>query len=90
MTTFPSSGRLMAPYNYHQPCLGSSSSNSSCRSAEHPGEAIPDHLASFFFQKSTLPYNLALEAMREQPGGQPGKANTRPQSRVATSGLRRH
>lgn len=43
MTTFPSSGRLMAPYNYHQACLGSSSSNSSCRSAEHPGEAILHH-----------------------------------------------
>ncbi|GAB5569011.1 pancreatic progenitor cell differentiation and proliferation factor-like [Prionailurus iriomotensis] len=114
MAAIPSSGSLVATHDYYRRRLGSTSSNSSCGSAEYPGEAIPHHpglpkadpghwWASFFFGKSTLPFmatvleslersespqassgsiacHLALEAMRKQPGGQPGKANTRPQS----------
>nr|XP_008505852.1 PREDICTED: uncharacterized protein LOC103540946 [Equus przewalskii] len=94
--------------------LGSTSSNSSCGSAEYPGEAIPHHpglpkadpghwWTSFFFGKSTLPFmatvlespehsespqassstitcDLAPEASRKQPGGQPAKANAGPRS----------
>ncbi|CAD7690393.1 unnamed protein product [Nyctereutes procyonoides] len=48
-------------------CLGSTFCNSSCGSAEYPGEAIPHHLgvpmvdpghcwASFFSRKSTFPF----------------------------------
>uniref|UniRef100_A0A9L0J964 Pancreatic progenitor cell differentiation and proliferation factor n=1 Tax=Equus asinus TaxID=9793 RepID=A0A9L0J964_EQUAS len=88
--------------------------NSSCGSAEYPGEAIPHHpglpkadpghwWASFFFGKSTLPFmatvlespehsespqassstitcDLAPEASRKQPGGQPAKTNAGPPS----------
>ncbi|EPY72585.1 pancreatic progenitor cell differentiation and proliferation factor [Camelus ferus] len=66
MAAIPSSGSLMATHDYRR-CLGCTSSNSSCRSAEYPGEAIPHHpgvpkadlghwWASFFFGKSTLPF----------------------------------
>ncbi|XP_027455918.1 pancreatic progenitor cell differentiation and proliferation factor-like [Zalophus californianus] len=47
IAAIPSSGSLVATHDYHQPGLGSTSSNSSCRGAEHPGEAIPHHPASF-------------------------------------------
>ncbi|XP_044768838.1 pancreatic progenitor cell differentiation and proliferation factor-like [Neomonachus schauinslandi] len=114
LAAIPSSGSLVASHDYYWCRLGSLSSNSSCRSAEYAGEAIPHHRslpkadpghwwASFFFGKSTLPYSaavlesperlassqasssrilwdLALEAMRKQPGGQPGKANMGPPS----------
>uniref|UniRef100_A0A673T188 Pancreatic progenitor cell differentiation and proliferation factor n=1 Tax=Suricata suricatta TaxID=37032 RepID=A0A673T188_SURSU len=114
MAAIPSSGSLVATHDYYPRRLGSTSSNSSCGSAEYPGEAIPHHpglpkadpghwWASFFFGKSTLPFmatvlvspersespqassglipcDPALEAMRKQPGGQPGTANTGPQS----------
>ncbi|XP_004410175.1 PREDICTED: pancreatic progenitor cell differentiation and proliferation factor [Odobenus rosmarus divergens] len=114
MAAIPSSGSLVATHDYYRRRLGSTSSNSSCGSAEYGGEAIPHHpglpkadpghwWASFFFGKSTLPFmatvlespersespqaspgtitcDLALEAMRKQPGGQPGKANTGPPS----------
>nr|XP_045360759.1 pancreatic progenitor cell differentiation and proliferation factor-like [Camelus bactrianus] len=46
MAAIPSSGSLMATHDYRR-CLGCTSSNSSCRSAEYPGEAIPHHPASF-------------------------------------------
>ncbi|XP_004404768.1 PREDICTED: uncharacterized protein LOC101370521 [Odobenus rosmarus divergens] len=107
LAAIPSSGSLVASHDYYWCRLGSPSSNSSCRSAEYAGEAIPHHpslpkadpghwWASFFFGKSTLPYSaavlespeslassqasssrilwdLALEAMRKQRGGQPAK-----------------
>ena len=37
----PSSGSLVATHNYYRRRLGSTSSNSSCGSAEYTGEAIP-------------------------------------------------
>ncbi|EFB18811.1 hypothetical protein PANDA_015264, partial [Ailuropoda melanoleuca] len=147
MAAIPSSGSLVATHDYYRRHLGSSSSNSSCGSAEYAGEAIPHHpgecratpfrwgapsggnpissgqqhhdpnlllsglpkadpghwWASFFFGKSTLPFmatvlespecsespqassgtitcDLVLGAMRNQPGGRPGKANTGPPS----------
>uniref|UniRef100_A0A667GMW1 Pancreatic progenitor cell differentiation and proliferation factor n=1 Tax=Lynx canadensis TaxID=61383 RepID=A0A667GMW1_LYNCA len=121
MAAIPSSGSLVATHDYYRrksAAWVSTSSNSSCGSAEYLGKgthhptlpvsglpkADPGHWwASFFFGKSTLPFmatvlesperseppqassgsiacDLALEAMRKQPGGQPGKANTRPQS----------
>ncbi|XP_070229098.1 pancreatic progenitor cell differentiation and proliferation factor-like [Bos mutus] len=46
MGAIPSSGSLVATHDYCQRCLGSTSSNSSCGSAEYPGEAIPHHPAS--------------------------------------------
>ena len=39
---------------------------------------------------STITCDLALEAMRKQPGDHPGKANTRPQSWVATTSHQAH
>uniref|UniRef100_A0A8C0YZJ5 Pancreatic progenitor cell differentiation and proliferation factor n=3 Tax=Canis lupus TaxID=9612 RepID=A0A8C0YZJ5_CANLF len=110
MTAVPSSGSIVTTHNYYLCHLVSTSSNSSCGSAEDPGEGIPHHpgllkanlghwWARFFFRRSTLPFmaivlespeplgslqnssgkitcDLALEAMRKQPGGQPGKTNT--------------
>ncbi|CAD7690265.1 unnamed protein product [Nyctereutes procyonoides] len=63
----PSSGSLLATLSCYWSCLGSTSSNSSCRNAEYPGEAIPHppglpkaypghSWASFFFRNSTLPF----------------------------------
>ncbi|XP_036281862.1 pancreatic progenitor cell differentiation and proliferation factor [Pipistrellus kuhlii] len=114
MAAIPSSGSLVATHDYYRRRLGSTSSNSSCGSAECPGEAIPHPpglpkadpghwWASFFFGKSTLPFmatvlespehsdspqaarsvitcDLAGEATRKQPGGQPGRANAGPPS----------
>ncbi|XP_005602078.1 pancreatic progenitor cell differentiation and proliferation factor [Equus przewalskii] len=114
MAAIPSSGSLVATHDYYRRRLGSTSSNSSCGSAEYPGEAIPHHpglpkadpghwWASFFSGKSTLPFmttvlespehsespqassstitcDLAPEASRKQPGGQPAKANAGPRS----------
>ncbi|XP_035579097.1 pancreatic progenitor cell differentiation and proliferation factor-like [Zalophus californianus] len=72
MAAMPSSGLLMATCDYHLHRPGSPSSNSSCRSAEYAGEAIPHHpradphhwWASFFFGKSTLPF---MATMLESP-----------------------
>nr|KAF6423426.1 pancreatic progenitor cell differentiation and proliferation factor [Rousettus aegyptiacus] len=115
MAAIPSSGSLVATHDYYRRRLGSTSSNSSCGSAECPGEAIPHHpglpkadpghwWASFFFGKSTLPFmatvlespehspspqassssmitcDLAQEATRKQPGGQPSTTNPGPPS----------
>ncbi|XP_024856181.1 pancreatic progenitor cell differentiation and proliferation factor isoform X2 [Bos taurus] len=46
MAAIPSSGSLVATHDYYRRRLGSTSSNSSCGSAEYPGEAIPHHPAS--------------------------------------------
>ncbi|XP_073744451.1 pancreatic progenitor cell differentiation and proliferation factor isoform X1 [Callorhinus ursinus] len=67
MAAIPSSGSLVATHDYYRRRLGSTSSNSSCGSAEYAGEAIPHHpglpkadpghwWASFFFGKSALPF----------------------------------
>ncbi|ELK03264.1 pancreatic progenitor cell differentiation and proliferation factor [Pteropus alecto] len=67
MAVVPSRGYLMATHDYYWCRLDSSSSNSSCGSAESPGEAIPHHpglpkadpahwWVSFFFGKSALPF----------------------------------
>uniref|UniRef100_A0A452QPA3 Pancreatic progenitor cell differentiation and proliferation factor n=1 Tax=Ursus americanus TaxID=9643 RepID=A0A452QPA3_URSAM len=67
MAAIASSGSLVATHNSYQHRLGSTSSNSSCRSAEYPGEAILHHpslpkahlghwWASFFLGKSTVPF----------------------------------
>ncbi|XP_044118597.1 pancreatic progenitor cell differentiation and proliferation factor isoform X1 [Neovison vison] len=145
MAAIPSSGSLVATHDYYRRRLGSTSSNSSCGSAECAGDAIPhppgecrsappggtisrdptrsgqqEHgstlflsglpkadpghwWASFFFGKSTVPFmatvlesperseppqassgtitsDSALEAVRKQPGGRPGKANVGPPS----------
>ena len=67
MGAIPFSGALVATHDYSRRCLGFTSSNSSCGSAEYPGEAIPYHpslpkadpghwWASFLFGKSTLPF----------------------------------
>ncbi|XP_029912439.1 pancreatic progenitor cell differentiation and proliferation factor B-like [Myripristis murdjan] len=66
MAAIPSSGSLIATHDYYRRRLGSTSSNSSCGSAEYTGEVIPHHpglprqdsghwWASFFFGKQNLP-----------------------------------
>ncbi|CAD7667254.1 unnamed protein product [Nyctereutes procyonoides] len=61
-----SHSKAAIPQDCYPCCRGSTTSNRSCISAEHPREAIPHHLclpkahlghwwASFFFRKSTLP-----------------------------------
>ncbi|XP_023063209.1 pancreatic progenitor cell differentiation and proliferation factor-like isoform X2 [Piliocolobus tephrosceles] len=47
MAAIPSSGSLLATYDYYRRCLDSTSSNSSCGSTECPGEVIPHPPASF-------------------------------------------
>ncbi|XP_035582305.1 pancreatic progenitor cell differentiation and proliferation factor-like [Zalophus californianus] len=65
MAATPCSGSLVATHDYCQCHWGSTSSNSSCGSAEYPGDAMPHHpslpqadpghwCASFFFGKFTL------------------------------------
>ncbi|XP_062939206.1 pancreatic progenitor cell differentiation and proliferation factor-like [Cynocephalus volans] len=67
MAAIPSSGSLMATHNYYWHRLSSTSSNSSCGSADYSGEALPLHpglpivnpahwWVSFFFRKSMLPF----------------------------------
>ncbi|XP_040588803.1 pancreatic progenitor cell differentiation and proliferation factor isoform X2 [Mesocricetus auratus] len=67
MAAIPSSGSLVATHDYYRRRLGSSSSNSSCGSAEYPGDAVPQSpglpkadpghwWTSFFFGKPTLPF----------------------------------
>ncbi|XP_029974894.1 pancreatic progenitor cell differentiation and proliferation factor A [Salarias fasciatus] len=62
MAAIPSSGSLIATHDYYRRRLGSTSSNSSCGSAEYTGEVIPHHpglprqdsghwWTSFFFAK---------------------------------------
>ncbi|XP_023560133.1 pancreatic progenitor cell differentiation and proliferation factor isoform X5 [Octodon degus] len=46
MAAIPSSGSLVATHDYYRRRLGSASSNSSCGSAEYPGEAVPHPPAS--------------------------------------------
>ncbi|XP_071777537.1 pancreatic progenitor cell differentiation and proliferation factor A [Centroberyx gerrardi] len=66
MAAIPSSGSLIATHDYYRRRLGSTSSNSSCGSAEYTGEVIPHHpglprqdsghwWASFFFAKQNQP-----------------------------------
>ncbi|VCW84501.1 unnamed protein product [Gulo gulo] len=75
MAAIPSSILLVDIHNYHLYPLGSTSSISSCRSAEYPGEAILHHTgllkahqchwwASFFLGKSTL---LFMARVLESP-----------------------
>ncbi|XP_054639617.1 pancreatic progenitor cell differentiation and proliferation factor A [Dunckerocampus dactyliophorus] len=63
MAAIPSSGSLVATHDYYRRRIGSTSSNSSCSSAEYSGEVIPHHpglprqdsghwWTSFFFAKS--------------------------------------
>uniref|UniRef100_A0A8P0TUS1 Pancreatic progenitor cell differentiation and proliferation factor n=1 Tax=Canis lupus familiaris TaxID=9615 RepID=A0A8P0TUS1_CANLF len=74
---FPTShSKAAIPQDCYPCCRGSTTSNGSCISAEHPREAIPHHLclpkahlghwwSSFFFRKSTLPSTLSPS--RESP-----------------------
>ncbi|XP_068997415.1 pancreatic progenitor cell differentiation and proliferation factor A [Embiotoca jacksoni] len=66
MAAIPSSGSLIATHDYYRRRLGSTSSNSSCGSAEYTGEVIPHHpglprqdsghwWTSFFFAKQNQP-----------------------------------
>ena len=77
MAVIPSSGSLVATHDYYRRRLVSTSSNSSCGSAEYPGEGIPRHpglpradpgrwWASFFFGKSTLPFMATVLGSPEQ------------------------
>ena len=83
MAAIPSSGSLVATHDYYRHRLGSTSSNSSCGSAEYPGEVIPHHpglpkadpghwWASFFFGKSTLPFMVTVLESPEHSGVCPG------------------
>uniref|UniRef100_A0A3Q3WBF8 Pancreatic progenitor cell differentiation and proliferation factor n=1 Tax=Mola mola TaxID=94237 RepID=A0A3Q3WBF8_MOLML len=66
MAAIPSSGSLVATHDYYRRRLGSTSSSSSCGSAEYSGEVIPHHpglprqdsghwWTSFFFAKQNQP-----------------------------------
>uniref|UniRef100_A0A8C5B863 Pancreatic progenitor cell differentiation and proliferation factor a n=1 Tax=Gadus morhua TaxID=8049 RepID=A0A8C5B863_GADMO len=43
MAAIPSTGSLIATHDYYRRRIGSTSSNSSCGSAEYSGEVIPHH-----------------------------------------------
>ncbi|XP_077655623.1 pancreatic progenitor cell differentiation and proliferation factor isoform X2 [Urocitellus parryii] len=92
MAAIPSSGSLVATHDYYRRRLGSASSNSSCGSAEYPGEAIPHHpglpkadpghwWASFFFGKSTLPFMATVVESPEH------SESTQASTSMVTSGL---
>ncbi|XP_023560131.1 pancreatic progenitor cell differentiation and proliferation factor isoform X2 [Octodon degus] len=77
MAAIPSSGSLVATHDYYRRRLGSASSNSSCGSAEYPGEAVPHPpglpksdpghwWTSFFFGKSTAPFMATVLESPEQ------------------------
>ncbi|XP_053173733.1 pancreatic progenitor cell differentiation and proliferation factor A [Scomber japonicus] len=66
MAAIPSSGSLIATHDYYRRRIGSTSSNSSCGSAEYTGEVIPHHpglprqdsghwWTSFFYAKQNQP-----------------------------------
>ncbi|XP_065375719.1 pancreatic progenitor cell differentiation and proliferation factor-like isoform X1 [Macaca fascicularis] len=78
MAAIPSSGSLLATYDYYRRRLDSTFSNSSCGSIECPGEAIPHPpglpkadpghwWASLFFGKSTLPFMATVLESAEHP-----------------------
>ncbi|XP_023560132.1 pancreatic progenitor cell differentiation and proliferation factor isoform X4 [Octodon degus] len=78
MAAIPSSGSLVATHDYYRRRLGSASSNSSCGSAEYPGEAVPHPpglpksdpghwWTSFFFGKSTAPFMATVLESPEHP-----------------------
>ncbi|XP_054421645.1 pancreatic progenitor cell differentiation and proliferation factor-like [Pteronotus mesoamericanus] len=71
MAATPSSGSLVATHDYYLRHLGTTSTNSSCGSAECPAKATPHHPGvpkadpghwweSFFFGKSTLPLMVTV------------------------------
>ncbi|XP_025897936.1 pancreatic progenitor cell differentiation and proliferation factor [Nothoprocta perdicaria] len=75
MAAIPSSGSLMATHNYYRRRLSSTSSNSSCGSADYAGEVIPHPpglpksdpghwWAGFFFGKTPAP---AMTTVSESP-----------------------
>uniref|UniRef100_A0A4X2L492 Pancreatic progenitor cell differentiation and proliferation factor n=1 Tax=Vombatus ursinus TaxID=29139 RepID=A0A4X2L492_VOMUR len=92
MAAIPSSGSLVATHDYYRRKealgdtsvsfpgrLGSTSSNSSCGSAEYSGEVIPHHpglpksdpghwWASFFFGKSNHPFMTTVLESPEHSG----------------------
>ncbi|XP_039768810.1 pancreatic progenitor cell differentiation and proliferation factor isoform X2 [Ornithorhynchus anatinus] len=79
MAAIPSSGSLVATHDYYRRRLGSTSSNSSCGSAEYSGEVIPHHpglpksdpghwWASFFFGKSSHPFMTTVLESPENSG----------------------
>ncbi|XP_006794174.1 pancreatic progenitor cell differentiation and proliferation factor A [Neolamprologus brichardi] len=85
MAAIPSSGSLIATHDYYRRRIGSTSSNSSCSSAEYTGEAIPHHPAlprqdsdhwwtSFFFAK------------QNQPGMQNGSENQKNSTYTVANG----
>ncbi|XP_028341855.1 pancreatic progenitor cell differentiation and proliferation factor isoform X3 [Physeter macrocephalus] len=53
MAAIPSSGSLVATHDYYRRRLGSTSSNSSCGSAQYPGEGIPRHRVSAELTRDT-------------------------------------
>uniref|UniRef100_A0A4X2L862 Pancreatic progenitor cell differentiation and proliferation factor n=2 Tax=Vombatus ursinus TaxID=29139 RepID=A0A4X2L862_VOMUR len=79
VTAIPSSGSLIATRDYYRRCLGSTSCNGSCGSAEYSGEVIPHHpglpksdpghwWASFFFRKSNHPIMTTVLESPEHSG----------------------
>ncbi|CAD7690931.1 unnamed protein product [Nyctereutes procyonoides] len=93
MAAIPSGSLFMATHDYYWPCLASTSSNSSHGSPHHP--SLPKKLTLLFMamvlespecldspqaSSGMITCDLTLQATRKQCGGQPGKANTGPQS----------
>ncbi|KYO41944.1 pancreatic progenitor cell differentiation and proliferation factor isoform B [Alligator mississippiensis] len=79
MAAIPSSGSLVATHDYYRRRLSSTSSNSSCGSAEYSGEVIPHHpglpksdpghwWASFFFGKMPHPVMTTVSESPEKSG----------------------
>ncbi|XP_074064986.1 pancreatic progenitor cell differentiation and proliferation factor-like [Macrotis lagotis] len=78
MATISSSGSPVSPHDYYQRHLGSTSSNSSCRSAEYSGEVIPHHPGlpksdpghwwASFFAKSNHPFMTTVLESPENSG----------------------
>uniref|UniRef100_A0A8C3X469 Pancreatic progenitor cell differentiation and proliferation factor n=1 Tax=Catagonus wagneri TaxID=51154 RepID=A0A8C3X469_9CETA len=91
--SIPSGGSLVATQRLLRGHLSSTSSNSTCGSAQCPGEAMPHPRglpkahpghwwASFFFRKPTLPLMITvLESPATWPG-KPGGSSSLPASQA--------
>ncbi|XP_063065394.1 pancreatic progenitor cell differentiation and proliferation factor A-like [Engraulis encrasicolus] len=73
MAAIPSSGSLIATHDYYRRRIGSTSSNSSCGSAEYSGEVIP-HPPGVARQDSGHWWSSFFFGKQSQPG-MPGAAN---------------
>ncbi|XP_042263813.1 pancreatic progenitor cell differentiation and proliferation factor A [Thunnus thynnus] len=85
MAAIPSSGSLIATHDYYRRRIGSTSSNSSCGSAEYSGEVIP-HPPGLSRQDSGHWWTSFFFAKPNQPGMQNGSENQKNRTYTVADG----